>query len=113
MVLNSLRASRVGADTAGVLFAVKTGTVGIADALLTPAMLSLTSMLTESAVGQYMESVRDKLLDRQRALVLELFQTVVRGRLLEIPQRSTDAALFQLAEEDLSEAERHRKDICS
>ncbi len=112
LVLNTLRASRVAADTAGVIFAVKTGTVGVTDALLTPAMLSLTSMLTESAVGQYVESVRENLLDRQRALVRELFRKEVRDTLIDLPSRSSAAGLFLVDAEDLDRLERLKKEVC-
>ena len=82
VMLNTLRASRATADAAGVVIAVNTGTVGITDALLTPAMLSLTSMMTEGAVGRYMENVRSRLLDRQRTLVRALFSGQPRQALL-------------------------------
>jgi GTPase SAR1 family protein len=113
VMLNTLRASRLGADTAGILFAVNTGTVGVADALLTPAMLSLTSMMTEGAVGQYMETIREKLLGRQRALVQRLFNDSLREGLLEITNRSPDAGLFRISEAELEKLMRARKEICS
>ena len=50
-MLNTLRATRMSADIAAVVVAIKTGTVGVSEALLTPAMLSVTSTLTEGAVG--------------------------------------------------------------
>lgn len=59
--LNSLRAARVTADAAAVGLALKTGGIGINDLLLAPAMLSVTSMLTESALGKYVDRVKVKL----------------------------------------------------
>lgn len=112
VMLNTLRASRVGADTAGVIFAIKTGTVGIADALLTPAMLSLTSMMTEGAVGQYMETVRDKLRERQRARVQEMLTLSFRGTLLDIVNNTSVAGLFRIDGLELEEAMQMRKEIC-
>lgn len=55
--LNALRATRVGADAGGIVIAVKTGTLGLYDALFAPAVISLTSYLTESVVGQYLRNV--------------------------------------------------------
>lgn len=59
--LNSLRAARVTADAAAVGLALKTGGIGVNDLLLAPAMLSVTSMLTESALGKYIDRVKAKL----------------------------------------------------
>lgn len=61
VTLNALRAARVSADAGGVLLAVKTGTLGLYDALFAPAVISLTSYLTESAVGQYLKTVIGRL----------------------------------------------------
>lgn len=55
--LNALRATRIGADAGGIVIAFNTGALGLYDALFAPAVLSLTSYLTESAVGQYLRSV--------------------------------------------------------
>lgn len=113
VVLNTLRVSRVGADTAGVLFAVKTGAVGLSDALLTPAMLSFTSMLAESAVGQYMDTVREKLLSRQRALVQAILRGMVRTTLTDIPQRSAAPGLFRISDTELDRAETAKRELCA
>lgn len=59
--LNALRATRIGADAGGVAIAFNTGTLGLYDALFAPAVLSLTSYLTESVVGQYLRSVIGRL----------------------------------------------------
>lgn len=110
LVLNSLRATRLGADTAGVIIAVNTGTVGISDALLTPAMLSLTSALTESAVGGYAKSVRDQLKQLQHSLVRELLWQVVREPLINIGRRLHNDALFNIDENKLARIERAKRD---
>ncbi|MDZ7839701.1 MAG: GTPase domain-containing protein [Gammaproteobacteria bacterium] len=55
--LNALRATRVGADAGGIAIAFNTGTLGLYDALFAPAVVSLTSYLAESVVGQYLRSV--------------------------------------------------------
>lgn len=59
--LNSLRAARVTADAAAVVLAVKSGGLGAVDLVVAPAMLSLTTLLTEGALGQYMHRVQKKL----------------------------------------------------
>ena len=59
--LNGLRAARVTADAAAVVLAVKSGGLGAVDLVLAPAMLSLTTLLTEGALGKYMERVQKKL----------------------------------------------------
>jgi len=78
-LLNTLRATRVGTDAAGVALAIKTGGMAPADLVLAPAMLSVTTLLTESALGRYLESVKRELRQAQRAAVE---QRLVEGLLL-------------------------------
>lgn len=61
LTLNALRAARVSADAGGIVLAIKTGTLGLYDALFAPAVISLTSYVTESAVGQYLRAVIGRL----------------------------------------------------
>ena len=70
--LNSLRAARVSADAAAVVLAVKSGGLGAADLVIAPAMLSLTTMLTEGALGQYMKKVQQDLKNYQKKAVTSL-----------------------------------------
>jgi len=44
-----------------VVLAVKSGGLGAVDLVVAPAMLSLTTLLTEGALGQYMHRVQKKL----------------------------------------------------
>ena len=67
--LNSLRAARVTTDAAAVVFALKTGGIGLNDLVLTPAMLSFVSLLTEGALGKYMQGVEKKLKQSQKQAV--------------------------------------------
>ena len=87
LVLNSLRAARFGADAAGVALAVKSGGIGLIDLALAPAMLSVTSLLTESAMGKYIDGVmRDlRALQQQRVEQL-LVQEGMATILLALPQ---------------------------
>jgi len=70
-LLNTLRAARVSADAAGVALAVKSGGLAPTDLILAPAMLSVTTLLTESALGRYLDSVKRELKQRQRQHVRE------------------------------------------
>ncbi|MFN3919112.1 MAG: GTP-binding protein, partial [Methylohalobius sp.] len=72
--LNSLRAARVGADAAGLALLFQTGGIGPHDVVLAPAMLSLTSLLAESALGKYMEIVAADLKRTQLKAVKTLLQ---------------------------------------
>ena len=111
VVLNTLRATRVGADAAAVLLAVKTGTVGVSEALLTPAMLSLTSVLTEGAVGSYMETVRSELKDEQFNRVQTLFADELVAPLSAIQQKMSGAGLFDIDEDELEAMEVLKTDV--
>ncbi|MFK8074953.1 MAG: GTPase [Granulosicoccus sp.] len=75
-LLNSLRAARVTADAAGVALALKSGGLAPADLILAPAMLSVTTLLTESALGRYLETIKQDLKRRQRE---HINQRVVNG----------------------------------
>jgi len=70
-LLNTLRAARVSTDAAAVVLAVKTGGLAVADLVIAPAMLSVTTLLTESALGQYMERSKNQLKLKQKALIDE------------------------------------------
>ena len=65
-LLNALRAARVSADAAGVALAVKSGGLAPSDLILAPAMLSVTSLLTESALGRYLEMSKKALKQEQQ-----------------------------------------------
>lgn len=65
-LLNTLRAARASADAAGIALAVKSGGLAPTDLILAPAMLSVTTLLTESALGKYLETVKRELKQRQR-----------------------------------------------
>ena len=72
LVLNSLRAARFGADAAGIALAVKSGGLGLVDLALAPAMLSVTSLLTEGAMGKYIDGVMRDLRELQQERVQQL-----------------------------------------
>lgn len=73
---------------AAVVLAVKTGGIGVNDLILTPAMLSITSLLAEGAVGQYMKQIGKELREKQLEQVRErIFERILRSRLLELPNQ--------------------------
>lgn len=102
LTLNTLRAARVSADAGGIVLAIKTGTLGLYDALFAPAVVSLTSYLTESAVGQYLRSVIERLKREQVEQVGGIVRDVVETRLAAIQPRG--AGLFEIEEDELDRA---------
>ncbi|MEM7218805.1 MAG: GTPase domain-containing protein [Pseudomonadota bacterium] len=107
-LLNGLRAIRASADTAGVVVALQTGGIGLADLVLTPVMLSLTSTLTEGAAGVYVDQAVAELKDRQREAVQRLAE---KG--LATPLSELGATIGRRRSRDLSVAElaRHRAEF--
>jgi hypothetical protein len=77
-ILNTLRATRASADAAVIAIAVKLGGVGVNDLLLAPALISVTSLLTEGALGSYVEHEIARLKQRQARIVeQQVFDAVV------------------------------------
>ncbi len=109
--LNSLRAARVTADAAGVALAFKTGAIGVNELVLTPAMLSLTSLLAESAVGTYVNTVKAELQSRQRQRVHSLIADVCARRFGAVTTRLQDQRLFHVGPEKLAEVEQLRRTL--
>ncbi len=106
-LLNTLRAARVTAEAAAVALAIKTAGLAAGGLLLTPALLSLTSMLTEGALGTYMSGVARELRDKQEAsLRSAVVDAAIRPTLQELTDRLEDAELFGVSAEALESAER-------
>jgi GTPase SAR1 family protein len=106
VTLNSLRAARVTTDAAAVGIAIKTGGIGLNDLIFTPAMLSFTTMLAEGAVGHYMQTVEEALKERQLEAVRgELFDGVLKQRLLEMTRAMSRQGCYAIPGEELTEAE--------
>ena len=106
-MLNSLRAARVSTDAAAVVLAVHSGGLAASDLVLAPAMLSLTTMLTESALGKYMDGVRNDLKTQQIELVREqLFENVLQDFLYTLPQANGDSSgLLSIDEIEVARAQ--------
>jgi hypothetical protein len=106
-LLNSLRAARVTTDAAAVALALKTGGVGLNDLLFAPAMVSLTSMLTEGALGSYMTHVANQLKQRQYAAVeAHVFAGPVRQALVGLAEDLDAPGLFGISRAECEAAER-------
>jgi hypothetical protein len=105
-LLNSLRAARLTTDAAGIALALKTGGVGLNDLLFAPAMVSLTSMLTEGALGTYMTHVAGRLKQRQYAAVeRDIFNGTVREVLREFAGTLEAPGLFGISRTDYTAAQ--------
>lgn len=92
-LLNSLRAARATADAAGVALAVKSGGLAPTDLVMAPAMLSVTTLLTESALGRYLDTIKAELREQQRTHICNGLLEGVFGKDLEalcdrLPQQS-------------------------
>jgi 50S ribosome-binding GTPase len=105
-LLNTLRAARLTTDAAGIAIALKTGGVGLNDVLFAPAMVSLTSMLTEGALGSYMTHAAGRLKQRQYAAVeRDIFNGPVREALRGLTGNLEAPGLFGISRTEYAAAE--------
>ncbi len=104
MVLNSLRATRVTTDAAALAVALHTGGIGVQDFVIAPAMLSVTSLLTESALGRFMNKSAEQLKIRQREAVERLFMLAIQESLALIPDQMDPATRVGIPPESLQRA---------
>ena len=109
--LNSLRAARVTADAAAVVVAVKSGGLSVHDLIVAPAMLSLTSMLTESTLGHYMDRVAAELKQRQLETVTGQLLTPLHTRIYHLREQLDPAQRFLITAEDLSAADQELRKL--
>lgn len=107
-LLNALRATRATTDAAALAVALHTGGIGVQDFIIAPAMLSLTSMLAESALGRYMDKAAAELKRRQLEAVEKLFRDSLRAQLVRLPGRQDAARRFDISPETLQAAEAQR-----
>lgn len=103
--LAALRATRVSADAAAVLFALKTGGIGLNDLILAPAMLSFTTMLTEGAIGQYMKNVEEQLKKQQMASVKSHIFSILQNEFKQMPAKMNAVNLYALSFTEMELAE--------
>lgn len=110
-LLNSLRAARATADAAAIALAIKTGGAPVHDVLFAPALLAVTSLLTEGALGSYTGSVEQSLKQRQLdalrgGLIEQAWTTELHGILSQVGRTGCDGLTpEQLA---LADAALHR-----
>ncbi len=110
VTLNGLRAARASADAAGLALLVQTGGIGPHDLVLAPAMLSLTSWLSESALGKYMDRIAAELKERQLEAVRALLGECLDGVLANLPGQIDPGLRFNIAPEALGKLEQQIKE---
>ena len=111
LLLNTLRATRVTTDIAAMVLILETGGIGVHDLVITPAMLAVTSLLAESAIGSYISKVEVELKQKQLETVKEkLFITHLQQSLYALPDRLPDNNRFNISQQQLKEAEQQRNE---
>jgi len=104
--LNSLRAARVTTDAAALAVAFHTGGLSATDLVLAPALLSVTSLLAESAVGQHMKVIEKELKEKQFEQVQSnLVTPCLQQPLLGLSEQLTSENLYNISDADVSAAE--------
>jgi hypothetical protein len=83
VLLGALRTARASADVAALLLAIKTGGAPLHDLLLAPALLAVSSFLTEGTLGGYVHRVAEELKRRQFERVRQTLVQGVFGRELD------------------------------
>lgn len=102
--LNSLRAARASADAAGLALLFQTGGIGPHDFVLAPAMLSLTSLLAESALGRYMEGVAADLKRTQLEAVKTLLMRLGK-EITGLIEQMDESVCFRIPKDTLAQVE--------
>lgn len=107
VVLNSLRATRVTADAAVIALTLHTGGIGVHDLVIAPAMLTVTSLLAESAIGSYMHKIEAQLKQQQfNAVKQALFIDSISKKLSGLPEQLSTLSHFNISPAQLDRAER-------
>jgi hypothetical protein len=81
------------------------GGIGLHDLVIAPAMLTLTNLLTESAIGSYMRKVESDLKVRQLAAVKAQIFDPMSQRLRDLPQLINSDTHFAISPKQLLDAE--------
>ncbi|NOQ76257.1 MAG: GTP-binding protein [Methylococcaceae bacterium] len=111
IVLNSLRATRLTTDAAAMALMIQTGGIGVHDLVITPALLSMTSLLAESAIGGYMGNVEAELkLHQLETVKKDLFIATLQQSLSTLPEQLTGHSRFNISIERLKKAEQQRNE---
>ncbi|HIG91639.1 MAG TPA: GTP-binding protein [Methylococcaceae bacterium] len=110
-VLNSLRATRLTTDSAAIALAIKTGGLGLQDLIITPLMLSVTSLLAESALGSYMGRLEMELKQKQLATVKQqLFLEAMKVPMAKLPEQMEQNKRFNVSLDRVEQAEQQLKE---
>lgn len=110
-VLNSLRATRLTTDSAAIALAIKTGGIGLQDLVITPLMLSVTSLLAESALGSYMSRLEMELKQKQLATVKkQLFLAAMKVPMAKLPEQMEQKKRFNVSLDRVEQAEQQLKE---
>lgn len=104
-VLNALRATRATADAAALGLALHTGGIGMQDFIIAPAILTVTTLLAESALGRYLHKAEAELKARQFEETRRLFAETLRPALAGLPGRLRGKGRFNIRAEVLEAAE--------
>lgn len=111
VILNSLRATRFTTDSVALVLAIHTGGIGLHDLIIMPVVLSVTSLLTESALGSYMKRVEAELKQKQLNTVkAKLFEAQIKTPLLNLPDAVSSAVQFNIPKHKLEEVEQQLKE---
>ncbi len=109
-LLNSLRTARTTADAAAIAMTFYAGGIGIHDLVLAPAMLAVTSMLTESALGSFVRKEELTLKQQQKEQVKQLFINFLQHQLNSLSAQlpadhhfNITLQQLQLAEQEFTE----------
>ncbi|MEI7996771.1 MAG: GTP-binding protein, partial [Methylococcaceae bacterium] len=106
MVLNSLRATRITTDAAAIALTLQMGGIGVHDLIFAPAMLTITSLLAESALGGYMHKAEHDLKQHQLNTVKQtLFVETIGRKLLALPEQLSAMIHFNISPDQLKAAE--------
>lgn len=106
MVLNSLRATRATTDAAAIALTLHMGGIGVHDLIFAPAMLTVTSLLAESAIGSYMHKIEQELKQHQLKTVQQkLFVEVIKTKLLALTEQLSTMTHFNISPNQLRAAE--------
>ena len=111
IVLNSLRATRVTTDAAAIALTLHMGGIGVHDLIFAPAMLTVTSLLAESAIGSYMHKIEHDLKQHQLNTVKQaLFVDSIGLRLRALPEQLSTTTHFNISPDQLQAAEHQLTD---
>jgi GTPase SAR1 family protein len=109
VLLNGIRATRFTTDAVLMALVVQAGGIGLSDLFLTPAMLSLTSLLTEGAIGSYMDRVEADLKQKQLLTVKkQLFTDIMQQAFYQLPQYMPEHNRFAISVQQLQAAQQQR-----